>query len=214
MKKTRRLSTLKAMAALAVAAFSAFTADARTAAELFVDAPPQVLPLLERNSRLDMLDYFRSHLPTPTDNTLGGSSRVLRESDACIELQLSRDASMSIALVPLKADTLVAVIETVLTPVADSGVRFYRTDWTPVQRQPAMPSAADFMPKGEKLPKGTEMPAALYIRADYDPVSGRFTFVNTTAGYYTDTDRPAGLALLRSAVDMVYDGKRFVKPKQ
>lgn len=209
-----KIKIAKPAALIVAAVIATGSAGARSAADFFVDAPPQVLPLLERNARLDMLDYYRNELPTPSGNVLGGSSKVLRETEGCIEVQLSRDASLSIGLVPVKGDTLVAVIETVLTPVADSGIRFYRSDWTALPSQPAMPSATDFLPQGSKVPKGTEMPPALYIRADFDPSTGLFNFVNTTAGYYTSTDRPEGLALLRSAVDMVFDGKRFVEKKR
>lgn len=198
--------------AISVAATFAPLAQARTAADFFVDAPAGVMPLLEHNARLDMLDYFRHQLQTPTANVMDGRSRILAEDPARIDVQISRDATVQLAVIPLKADTLIAVIETVLTPVADSGIRFYHTDWKPVKRQPLMPAMADFVPQEKRREtSAAEMPEVLYMKADYDPSTGLFTFVNTTAAYYTEFDRPEGLALMRSSVDMRFDGKKFVE---
>ena len=55
----------------ATAAF--IPAAARTAADLFAAAPAAVIPTLAANTRLDMLDYFRSGLPTASANTLDGN---------------------------------------------------------------------------------------------------------------------------------------------
>ena len=187
-----KLSIKAALAAMCVAA-AAGNALARTAADFFTEAPGSVLPLLDRNARLDMIDYFRHGLPTTTTNLFNGSSKVLSESENCIDVQISRDASLQIALLQLKNDTIIAVIETVLTPVADSGITFYRSDWSPAPKQPAMPVAADFIPKDRRKElKDAEMPPAAYIRASFNSSDGSFDFINTT---------PA----------MRFDGKRFIE---
>ena len=177
-----KLSIKAALAAMCVAA-AAGNALARTAADFFTEAPGSVLPLLDRNARLDMIDYFRHGLPTTTTNLFNGSSKVLSESENCIDVQISRDASLQIALLQLKNDTIIAVIETVLTPVADSGITFYRSDWSPAPKQPAMPVAAD----------------------------GSFDFINTTPAYYTADGAPEGLAAMRHSIAMRFDGKRFIE---
>lgn len=190
----------------------ALSVQARSAADFFLDAPADIVPLINRNAKLDMLDYFRHQLPTPTPNMLGGRSRITAESPAAIDIQLTRDASLQLAVIPVKKDTVIAVIETVLTPVADSSIKFYRTDWTPLKKQPAMPGLADFVVKDKtKEARHAQMPDALFVRASYDAATGLFNFVNTTVGNYTEHDRPAGLALLRSSVVMRYNGGAFVE---
>lgn len=206
-----KLSVKAALAAVCVAA-AAGNALARTAADFFTEAPGSVLPLLDRNARLDMIDYFRHGLPTTTTNLFNGASKVLSESENCIDVQISRDASLQIALLPLKNDTIIAVIETVLTPVADSGITFYRSDWSPVPVQPAMPAAADFIPKDRRKElKDAEMPPAAYIRASFNSNDGSFDFINTTPAYYTADGAPEGMAAMRHSIAMRFDGKRFIK---
>ena len=204
--------TAKAIAAAVILAAPALHAGARTAADFFAEAPAQVLPLLDRNARLDMLDYHRHQLPTTTPNHFDGAAKVLAESDGCLDVQVSRDANIQFAVVPLKGDTLIAVIETVLTPVADSGITFYRTDWTPARTQPAMPAASDFIPKDKRKElKDAELPQSAYIRVSYDDAKGVFTFINTTPAYYTSVDRPEGLGAMRHSIAMRFDGKKFVE---
>ena len=45
-----------------------------TAADAFTSAPQNVFPLLDRNTRLDMVDYVKSGLSTPSQNSLQGRS--------------------------------------------------------------------------------------------------------------------------------------------
>lgn len=206
------LSATTKLLMAALLASAAASATARTAADFFTEAPQAVLPLLDRNARLDMLDYYRHKLPTTTSNLFNGAARVLEEHDNSIEVQLSRDAGIQFALVPVKNDTVIAIIETVLTPVADSGVTFYRTDWTPIKNTPALPSATAFFPKEKrKEVKDTDMPEPLYMRISFDPAKGLFRFTNTSGANYTSVDRPEGLAAMRHSIDMRFDGKRFIE---
>lgn len=57
-----------------------------TASQAFVEAPRSVLPLLDRNARLDMLDYFNGGLTTKTSNKLNGSSAVTAVSLSLIHI--------------------------------------------------------------------------------------------------------------------------------
>lgn len=204
---------LKALILLA-AASAALTAPARTAADFFKEAPTTVVPLLQTNTRLDMLDYFNSGLSTPSANTLGGRSRITALSDRAVTIEMSRDASMQIALVPSGRDTIVAVVETVLTPVADSRVRLFRpADWKELPA-PEMPGIAQFAdPARRKEIKTAEMPDYLFVRAEYDPETSVFRFTDTTPAYYTDADRPKGLGLLRQNIEMRLSGDKFTEKK-
>lgn len=204
---------LKALILIA-AALAALTAGARTAADFFAKAPDSVLPLLQENTRLDMLDYFNSGLQTPSANTLGGRSRITSLSDRAVTVEMSRDASVQMAVITAGKDTLIAVVETVLTPVADSGVRLYRAaDWKELP-SPAMPGVEQFAdPARRKEIRGADMPEYLFVRAEYEPESGLFKFTDTTPAYYTDADRPEGLKLLRSNIEMRLSGAKFVEAR-
>ncbi len=91
---------------------------------LFADAPVGVIDTFDRNTRLDMLDYFRNGMTTASQNVFGGQSRITALSDSSLTVEISSRSRMQFAMLPQKSDTVVVIIETVDTPVADSGVSF------------------------------------------------------------------------------------------
>lgn len=167
-------------------------ASARTAADFFVEAPRHAIPLLDRNTRLDMVDYYNGGFQNTVKNAFGGPARIISMSDNQIEVQLSRDSSIKLAVLKDRKDTVLVVIETVLTPVADSDITIYSKNWDTYANQLAMPSVVDFV-KNKKLDKNIEYPKMAFMTTDVDPENNIFTFHNTTAGYYSDVDRPQGL---------------------
>ncbi len=193
--------TLRHIAA-ALALLAALPAVARTAAQVFTEAPMSVLPLLRQNTRLDMLDYYNHSMANLSPNNLGGEARITECSDSRIELAVSRDATVELALVPVKGDTIVALIETVLTPVADSSIKLYSSDWQPLP-SPAMPGAEAFSTAG----KGEAKPDIVFMKASYDPATGEFVFRNTTAAYYAEQDRPAWLPEMKQTLRLRYDAR-------
>lgn len=190
------------------------SAAARNAADFFVQAPPSAVPMLAKNTRLDMLDYFNSGMATPSANSLGGRSRVLALGDTAITVEMSRDSRLQLVVIPQKADTTIAVIETVLTPVPDSSVRLFRpSDWSELPT-PAMPTAAFFtLPSAKKQATEAEMPPFLFLEVVYEPGSDIFRFVNQTAQYYAAADTPSGLKLLAPEMAMRLKNGKFVPAK-
>lgn len=115
----------------ALVLIAALTANAQlTARQAFISAPQSILPELTANARLDMLDYFTSNLTTPTDNLIGGKSRVLSLNDRQIGIKVSNASVVEIVMLPSDKDTLVAVITTVFTPQPDSRLQVFTSDWS------------------------------------------------------------------------------------
>lgn len=204
---------IHALTAACALILPAMTTGARTAADFFVSAPDEALILIDRNTRMDMLDYFNNNLPTASQNVVGGTSRILENAPNRIELNVGRDSNVKIAVIPERRDTIIAVIETVLTPVPDSYVRIYNKNWNPIRYStPDMPSAMDFVPKElRKEAAKAVMPDVCFAVADYNPDKGTFTMNNTTRAYYIGQDQPDGLALMRTSIEMVFAGRRFVE---
>lgn len=184
-------------------------AQARSARDVFVQAPDSVLPLFPSNSRLDMLDYHAYNLPTTVRNRLGGYSRVTDVTPDAVAIQAGDASQIQMALVTAGRDTLVAVVETVLTPQADSHVRFYRlADWSTVAQSNEI-TMADFV--GSNPGSDVEFPPIFFREIKYVPSEGIFVFTNTTRAYYGEADAPSGLALLDASVSARFDGRRWRK---
>ena len=202
-----------AATACVVAGALCFEISAREAADFFSDAPQTVMPLVERNARLDMMDYFRSTMSTTTANTTGGRSAITALSPKSIMLAISPSTSVQLALVPVKNDTVVAVIETVATPFEDSSVRFFTTSWQELPT-PVMPGYTDFVaPADRKKAAACEAPAMFFTKAFYDETNSTFVFTDTSAGYYYTDEKPEVFTHMKPSIRMRFDGKKFTPVK-
>ncbi len=180
---------------------------ARTAVDFFLEAPDGIVPLLGRNARMDMADYHRYGLATATENEVGGQSRIVESSDRAMLIEMGPSSSVQLAVLPVRNDTLVAVVETVLTPQADSGIRFYRvSDWSEVQQRTPAVSISDFYMSGDA--PDHDIPI-FFVSAAYDPGKDAFVFTNTTGGYYTDDERPEKMSGMALTVVRRFDGRRW-----
>lgn len=129
-----------------------------------------------------------------------------------LQAELSRDSNIQIALFPAERDTVVAVIETVLTPVADSSVSFYDTSWNLLALTMPSLKPIDFVPESlRKEASKAELPDVVFGRIDFNPETGYLTVNNTTAGYYAEQDRPDGLALMSTSIQYALRGNRLRK---
>ena len=67
----------KYLLAIAIGAAS-LTMSAQSAADLFTSAPQKIFPLLDRNTRLDMVDYFKTVWPLPLKTSLTDARQSLK----------------------------------------------------------------------------------------------------------------------------------------
>ena len=207
-----KLSRFIVSVTAAMALLAGFAVEARTAADFFVSAPDEVLPLVPQSTRLDMLDYFSSGLSTTSPNATPGRARIMLNEPTKLQAELSRDSNIQIALFPAERDTVVAVIETVLTPVADSSVSFYDTSWNLLALTMPSLKPIDFVPESlRKEASKAELPDVVFGRIDFNPETGYLTVNNTTAGYYAEQDRPDGLALMSTSIQYALRGNRLRK---
>jgi len=133
---------------------------ARTIADLFASEPGNIFRLLTRTSRLDMVDYYNSGQAVAARNNMGGDSQLLALDSVYLKLQASDVKTVEMRMVANRRDTVVFVIETVLTPVPDSRLTCWSSQWQRLNTAKlfTMPVIDDFMT--HKMPSD--------LRADLD----------------------------------------------
>lgn len=174
----------------AVVILTAAGAAARTAGEIFADAPDDVIKLLPQSTRLDMLDYYRYGSDKASDNMFGGDARVLNETAADIRWQTSDRADMQLVVLTAANDTVLAVVETLRTPVPDSRITFYTADWRPAKAPVTMPSRTDWL-TDEGRRHADELAVVLpfdLAEANFDLDDSRLVITNNARTYLTDTE--------------------------
>ena len=191
-----KLSRFIVSVTAAMALLAGFAVEARTAADFFVSAPDEVLPLVPQSTRLDMLDYFSSGLSTTSPNATRGRARIMLNEPTKLQAELSRDSNIQIALFPAESDT----------------VSFYDTSWNLLALTMPSLKPIDFVPESlRKEASKAELPDVVFGRIDFNPETGYLTVNNTTAGYYAEQDRPDGLALMSTSIQYALRGNRLRK---
>ena len=96
--------------------------------------PDSVLTLLTKVNRADCIDFREAGMEAKVTNRLGGTTELSVLTDDYALWQYTSASQVEMKLLPLTDTTsVVCVVHTVLTPVADSRMAFYdAADWTPL----------------------------------------------------------------------------------
>ena len=129
------------------------TGTARTIADFFASEPGNIFPLLTRTHRLDMVDYYNSGQMVAIANHLSGESKLIELDDNYLKVQTSPSRVVEMLMRMAGKDTVITVIETVMTPVPDSRLSQWNNHWQRYisDRLFTMPAIDDFIVK--KMPQ-------------------------------------------------------------
>ena len=121
--------------------------EARTIADVFASEPGTIFPLLTRTNRLDLVDYYNSGQLVPVPNNLGGESRLIEMDSSYLKVQASAGKVVEMRMRTVGKDTVITVIETVMTPVPDSRLTQWNVHWQRYtsDRLFSMPGIDDFI---------------------------------------------------------------------
>ena len=92
----------------------------------FYSAPLAVLPLLNVNARMDLVDLYRERQPAVVENAMGGQSRLQEISDKTLVLQLTEVSRVKMQLLP---DSSIEVRHTVMAPDTVTSTSLYDKHW-------------------------------------------------------------------------------------
>lgn len=155
------------------------------AAEAFTTAPTAVIPLVDSLTRLDMIDYYRAGLTTMSRNNLGEESRLIALGEDSVVLKLSEKVTQAIYLLPLKNDTIYAVVKTYKLPALDSSIKFYDSEWNQIDtnRIITLPGRENWLIKSNRESKAKLAENLTFVTAaiTIDVAAGELTFTNTLA---------------------------------
>ncbi|MCM1504852.1 MAG: DUF3256 family protein [Muribaculum sp.] len=200
-----------------ICVLSSFPAYAQLTAEnAFASAPQAIFPLLDKNTRLDMIDYYLSGSDTPSKNRLDGKSRISAMTGDDIKIAMTDASTYQLAILPAGTDSIIAVITTVATPAHDSHIAFYDRSWKKLpDTYFTAPTMSDWLnDEGKKSPDTvTVMVPFMLTEYVYDPESKTLSLINNLKEFMSvDTESMVSPYLLPSLV-YVWDGKKFEKSK-
>ena len=130
-------------------ALTPLSGTARSIVDLFAMEPGNIFPLLTRTNRLDMVDYYNSGQQVAVPNNLAGEATLLELDSTYIKVQTSASRVVEMRMRIAGKDTVVTVIETVLTPIPDSRLTQWNVHWQRYTSDKlfSMPTIDDFIVK-------------------------------------------------------------------
>lgn len=206
----RRLSILLlAICATAVAAMAQLTS-----AEAFASAPATVFPLLDPNTRLDMIDYFRSGMSTSSANALKGKSSITAMTDEDLVIRMTDSSTAHLIVLPVSSTSpVIGLISTVATPGLDSHINFYDAAWTAIDGSKYFiaPSLDVWLTKdGQANRDMVEMQVPfLLVSYDYSPATKQLTLTNNLDKFLDEDIYAIVSPYLRKSLTYTWNGKKF-----
>ncbi len=188
------------------------------ASEAFISAPANVFPLLDHNTRLDMVDYFNSGSTTASTNSLSGKSRITALSPEKVDIDMSDASDYSVFTLPDgKGSSSIGLISTVATPVADSNLKVFTSDWSSdvTSKSFTPPVLSDWLtPEGKKnIDEVESIVPFMATSYSFDPASGTLTVTNNTESFLTSDVYDTVRDYLLNTLTYKWDGKRFTLRK-
>lgn len=139
-----KITILLVAAASALAPFSASGAEPKpdntllTAREAFVNLPLEVMDLLPKSTRLDMLDYFEADSVWQAKNTLGGPSVLEQLSDNRLTVKLTPVSRLQVCILPSvkkNEGPVVMTLYTVGDDAPDTELNFFSREMAPLEEK-------------------------------------------------------------------------------
>lgn len=196
-----------------IACVFSFRVNALTAEQAFISAPESVFPLLNKSTRLDMVDYFNSGSTTPSKNKLSGNSRVTSIKINDLQFEMSTSSAYQIAILDLKDGTeIIALIETIKAPAIDSNISFYTTEWDKIgDKYFAEPQLKDWLTlTGKKNIKEVEsLVPFMLVGYVYDAMKGEMILNNDIKSMLSEDVYESVASYFKAQLKYCWTGKQF-----
>lgn len=182
------------------------------AKHLFIEAPDEIFPMLEENTRLDMIDYYESAYNRPSLNVFEDSSMVTYCDSTCIKIKASEILQYQLSM---PAKNLILLISTHSIPMYDSEISFYDFEWEKLSTEKyfSSPKLADWLTDDGKKMRDDVENAVPFIIASYnfDVESGVLTITNQLKDYFDKNTWQQVSKWLSPQLKYKWTGKKFKK---
>ncbi|MDE6460314.1 MAG: DUF3256 family protein [Paramuribaculum sp.] len=186
-----------------------------SASRAFAEAPQTVFPLLDHNTRLDMIDYFNSGMTTPSKNAMDGKSRITALSPVKLEISMTDASTYELAVLPTSdGDSVIALITTVATPAPDSQMAIFSKDWSRNLTNTAFskPVLADWLTDEGKdnIGEVEGIVPFLLVSYSYNPDTQKLEITNNTAKFVSPELYELVAPSLKKTMSFRWNGSKFV----
>ncbi len=133
-----------------------------------------------------------------------------------VSVSVTSGSECQIALLPMRGDTAIVCIETVMTPTPDSRVSVYDRDWKPLSGSSfAMPAVSAWLtPEGKKQADVVESQVPFMLAsAQYSPETDTLVLTNRLSDFLSDDVYGLVKPYLLPSITYKWNSSRFVPVK-
>jgi hypothetical protein len=174
---------------------------------LFTNMPDSLIPQLESAWRKDLIDLYNSGKEARLQNTMNGYSKLFKLTSDYVLLQPTERTTVELKSLPLVNNTyIICMVTTINSPVADSRVAFYSTDWKPLESGNLLAPVTGSWFVKEEADKNSDAYQDALARLDMDliqyqlsPDNQNLTATYTTPLYLSENERNSVLPFLKDS---------------
>ncbi len=112
---------------------------AQSMADVWKDIPRSIVPTIDLNSRLDMIDLYQAGLTARSTTLLGDEAQILVMGESYMAVRTSRASVVQIKRLGKSRKPLYAIVITVEAPVPHSRVELYNAKWESISLDKRLP---------------------------------------------------------------------------
>ncbi len=117
---------------------------ARQMKDIWISMPDSMIAYLDKNKRMEFIDYADMHIKMDVDNLLHGKSIVDTLTADFMKVRLSEASTIEIKRLPYGNDSIICVVKTLKSGnVGESEINFYNQNWKPIDIKVNMPYASE-----------------------------------------------------------------------
>ncbi len=132
---------MKKLFLLVIALVLTVSVDAKSLRELWLAMPDSLLPTLDKNLRLELLDLVDMKVKPEVKNLLEEECRMDTLTSDFLEVTTSPLEKVQMCLLPMETgDSILCVVKKILGPAMESEVRFYDSQWNESEGNGYLPS--------------------------------------------------------------------------
>lgn len=200
---------------------SGFIIQSRTIKDFFISEPNDIFIILDKNTRLDLLDYYDGGRIVSTQNALGEDTQLIDVSNNYLSIQLSESSTVEMQLIfPSKNDTVIVVNQIIYTPVPDSKLMFFNKNWERLNnknfiKEPTIESFIDIPSSSDKKEKDIlnmiEFPLISY---SINPQKNTIVVSNGLKEYLTAKEYSKISPYLKNNIEYTLKGKKYISDSE
>lgn len=186
---------------------------------VFKAMPLEMTPLLTTNDKADFIDFMDSKMEAKVQNILGGTSRMTTLSADYLYIQMTKNSSLQMKILPYADTYLIAVIKTVYGPAGDSKLLIYKSNWEKFTGGPLFqkPQLDDFFQLESFLADKSNSKLADLKAVDVSLVQLNFNAEDlkvkvelNSLGYLDEEIRKKVMPFFTSELIYIWEGNRFI----